>query len=240
MDFKKIPVIFIAGKKEVEAFFVDKIPEEKYSYQGWNYWSLPNFMVVHTGMGSINAACAAHAFLSHFNCSASIQIGLAGAHLESLRIGDILIGIKTKDYSSCDITKEGKLFPRAKSIQIENKEDQVIEFTADFNLKNIIAQLFELADVKFQNAVIGSADQFNRDPNHIRKINQVFDTWCEDMESAPVAQVCYRLRKPHLSIRIISNNELCVGERTTQGQELSQKSFNILSQLGQLFIDKFP
>ncbi|MBF0288509.1 MAG: 5'-methylthioadenosine/S-adenosylhomocysteine nucleosidase [SAR324 cluster bacterium] len=233
-------LLFIAGENELEAFFGDCPKGKELIYDDWDYYEAPSLSIVHTGMGSINAACAAHSFIKKFRPNNCLQVGLSGAHVDSLKIGDILLGKDVKEFSRHTKAPSGKIIPRSHFIQRGKDITPMSHFPGDVHLLQACSSLLERNGLSFQEAIVGSADQFNRNPQFIDQIHSIFQTWCEDMESSAIAQVAKRLDTPFLTIRVISNNELTTHGKSEEGKQLSDIAFQKLTLLGQVFLQHFP
>ncbi len=233
-------LVFIAGENELDSFFGDFPRGKEDNYDQWNYYITPSLMIVHTGMGAINAACAAHAFIKKFQPKNCLQIGLSGAHVKSLKIGDILLGNEVKEFSRHTKAPDGTIIPRPHFIQLGKETISVTQFPGDVQLLQTCSSLLEKNGLSFQKATVGSADQFNRDPNFIHQVHSTFQTWCEDMESSAIAQVAKRWNTPFLTLRIISNNELTKYGKSHDGKQFSDIAFQKLALLGQIILQQFP
>lgn len=236
----KTPLIclFIAGDVEVDAFFGYQVPKDSKTLDHWNYWRQHNLIILHTGIGALNAACAAYTSLKTFQPTVCLQIGLSGSHLEQLDIGAILLSKAIKNFSRHTKTATGDIQPRLNLIQMGGNCHTLESFEAEPELLKDVGELLKSHGFSFQEAVVGSADQFNRDPQFIQKIQNSYGTWCEDMESAAVAHAAFRWNIPFLSIRIISNNELTEQGQSVDGKRFEEKAFHQLTQLGQLLLQE--
>ncbi len=232
--------VFIAGEIEVDTFFGNFPKDLKRSYEHWDYYVTPRLWIIHTGIGAINAACAAYSFIKAFGPRGCVQIGFSGSHIPSLQIGDILLGKQVKSFSRHTKTAEGKIIPRPNIIQQNQVSVFQEQFLADSNLLKIVEHLLSVEQLPFQHAVVGGADQFNRDVEFIKKIQKAFGTWCEDMESAAVAQIAFQWTTPYLCLRIISNNEFTEDGKSQEGGIFQKVAFETLSQVGQVFLSHFP
>lgn len=229
---QKKGLLFIAGDVEIDALFQQLPRPEVIPFDGWNSWEIGPLTIIHTGIGAINAACAAHTTISQLNPDYCLQLGLSGAHLENLEIGEIILGTEVKSFSRHTKTASGEITPRANPIQIEKNCEWIPSFHGDPILLEAVKSQLSDDQLNFHQAIVGSADQFNRDPVFLKKIQSTFGTWCEDMESSATAHVAYRLKKPFLSIRVISNNELAAGGRSTDGKRFEELAFHQLGSVG--------
>ena len=225
--------IVIASDIEATAYFNHQFPSSNL-VEDWLFYSLPSLYVLITGMGYGNTFCATYHFFRNFRIHEVIQIGLSGAHIHSLEIGDIILGDSVRDFSIHTKTNHGELEPRSHLMQKQGSTQRYENLKVDSNLTQKIQQLFVKNHISFQVGRVGSADQFNRDPVFIQKVNRLYGTFCEDMESAATAHVCQRLAIPFTTIRIISNNELVEKHQSKEGEVFSSSAFERLNTVGQV------
>lgn len=186
-----------------------KISEYEF-YEG----TINNIKVVvsKTLVGTINATIATTIGITNFNPDIVINQGIAGAHLENLHVGDIVVGEKCCNINSYKMPVKNKgegsnpfeweLNKRAKDIQYANS--QLVDITVERLVSN--------SEHKVYKGVLGSGDVFNREYDRIIWINNIFNNLCEDMESIGGYSVCNRFKVPCIGIIIISNNELIFEE----------------------------
>lgn len=185
-----------------------------------------------TLVGTINATLATTIGILNFHPNIVINQGLAGAHLENLYIGDIVIGEQCHNINAYKMPLKNKgegsnpfeweLNKRAKDIQYA---DSRLVDTVEKSLMNVTQN-------KIYRGNLGSGDVFNREYDRITWINHTFHNLCEDMESIGTYSVCNKFKIPCIGIRIISNNELLHEEfNKEKAIELQKTIINILSHL---------
>lgn len=202
-------LFFLAGANELDAVLKSqKQSFQKAAYAGWTYYDISNCRIVHTGEGAMNAVCAASAFLEYCSPPFCLQLGFSGAHRSELNIEDLILGKKVTDFCRHTKTKTGSIEARSIPMQHEDDEELFSEYVTDSQLYARVKLVLKKHEEVFHEGVLGGADQFNKDPLFIEKIRNTYGTWCEDMESSAIAWAAHRRNTPHLSLRVISNNEL--------------------------------
>lgn len=158
--------------------------------------------VIHTGMGLTNTAVALLAAFDALDPCAVLSQGTAGAHVEDLRVGDIVCA---SAFVYGDSRKGGEVLP------IETCDGMVTTMPAH---PHFIA-LGKRHGLPL--GVIHSGYSWNTDPAVLRARHAQTGSLCEEMEDAAAAQICRERNLPHGSLRIISNNHL----RADGGYDLS-------------------
>ena len=164
------------------------------------------------GIGMVNAASALTAFAAEtvttgVTINGVLCFGCAGAHTEALKVGDLVVA------SSLTPTGAFKLLPdgsrRWRGFKGYVGEDPPLHLATDSTLRAALQQSAEedLGRVTIVGC-IGSADSFTQSPEVIHMMHDSLGTYCEDQESAALAQVCASLQWPFGCVRDISNNEL--------------------------------
>jgi adenosylhomocysteine nucleosidase len=164
-------------------------------------------VLVQTNMGKVNATIATTLLINEFNADYLIMAGTAGAINESLSIGDVVV---SKDIFQHDYgmrTDEGlELW----EIEINN-ELSSFYFNADQELKELALSVkpnfnkIEGREIKVVEGRIATADEFITSKEFHNWISK-FDVDCVEMEGAAVAQACYKLGKPFLIVRAMSDS----------------------------------
>ncbi len=158
--------------------------------------------VCNTGMGLTNTVIALSAALDALDPCAVLSQGTAGAHVESLRVGDIVCA---DSFVYGDSRKGGEILP------VELVGEMVTSLPAH-------AHFIEVG--RRHGLPIGtvmSGYAWNTDPAVLHRCHALYNSLCEEMEDAAAAQVCYERDIPHGSLRVISNNHL----RKDGGYDLS-------------------
>lgn len=152
-----------------------------------------------SGIGKVNAAIATTLVIEHFSPDCIINTGSAGGIGKKLKIGDVVIGSETAHHDA-DVTAFGYAYGQL--------PQQPARFTADTTLiaaAEYAAKAF--GNVQIVQGLIVSGDQFVHDSSKIEQIRSHFaDVQAVEMEAAAIAQTCYRLNKPFVIVRAISDS----------------------------------
>lgn len=156
-------------------------------------------LLVQTGIGKVNAACAAALTIEKFAPAAIINIGSAGGFAPNVRLGDIVVGTEAL-YSDADATCFGYApgqIPKMPPV-----------YPADEGLLRLAEQLAkepEFAGIVRFGAIL-TADAFMSDPALAQRLARLFPTaFAADMEGAAIAQAAYQCGTPCLNLRSISD-----------------------------------
>ena len=148
-----------------------------------------------SGVGKVSAGLIVSIMVDHFkDVEKIINIGVSGGYYGAVQCGDVVVGTKYS-YADADPTCfDGYLYGQIPNLpQFYHGDESLIK-----NIKN---------DVKFGTILTG--DKFFASHEECEKIvNEHFknDNVCAfDMESTAIAQACYLLKVPFLSIRAISD-----------------------------------
>ncbi|MGL6169397.1 MAG: 5'-methylthioadenosine/S-adenosylhomocysteine nucleosidase, partial [Fusobacteriaceae bacterium] len=142
----------------------------------------------------------------------------SGGHDPKLHTGDIVLAQSTvnigamrterKEYGISESHRDGIFFDVVQRIRDEkNNPETHKEFYSDKKLLEI-AKKTEYKKGNLVLGVIGSADQWNRELERIKYLNEKFNTSAEEMETVAVAQVAKAYKIPFIGIRILSNTEV--------------------------------
>ena len=167
-----------------------------------------NVVVSKTQIGTINATIATTIGIEKFKPHMVINQGIAGAHKESIHMGDIIIGEKCCNINAYSMPSKNKgegsnpfeWEPNKRAKEIKSANSELVQKFQKF--------LKEQYAGKVYTGIIGSGDVFSREIDRIDWISNNFGNLCEDMESIGVYSVCNKFDIPCIGIRIISNNEI--------------------------------
>jgi len=186
----------------------------------------PDFVVRASGIGKVNAAVAAYRLLAEDKVDLIINTGCAGGVDPVVGIGDVVIG------SACAYHDVW--------CGVENEAGQIqglpVLFEANPILLRKIAAEFG-ADPKVHIGTICTGDQFLETEADDKKVKSVRpDALACDMESTAIAQVCYKLGKPFIAYKVISDVHYSGADKTLQmyddfWNKLAGESFEILKRL---------
>ncbi len=149
--------------------------------------------VCNTGMGLTNTVIALSAALDALDPCAVLSQGTAGAHVEWLRVGDIVCA---------DSFVYGD----------SRKGDQPLAVEVLGEMVNSLPAHAHFVEIGRKHGrpigTVMSGYAWNTDPAHLHRCHKHYGSLCEEMEDAAAAQVCYERGIPHGSLRVISNNHL--------------------------------
>lgn len=156
-----------------------------------------------SGMGKVNAALNALELINHFSPDCILNSGVAGGLESSLKTMDTVIGNR---YVYHDVwCGDGNEYGQVQQLPTY--------FTAGERLLKAADKLREQNPQAVRVGLIVTGDQFVSGAEPVAQILRHFpQALACDMESAAVAQTCYRYNVPFLSMRLISD---VAGKETT-------------------------
>lgn len=192
---------------------------------------IENFKVIValTGVGIMNATASTVIALLNFEVDVVINQGVCGAHLESLKIGDVIVG-KTAAYINKFQTEVKGLGEGSDALSWIPMKNGCYRFDATQSLVDKAEILKEKHNLIF--GVLGTGDMFSREADRINQLHKLFGEITEDMESVAVYKVCSEFEKQFIGFRIVSNNEF--------KQELGTSKSNrkdCMDKLGKIVLD---
>lgn len=155
-----------------------------------------NIVIVRSGIGKVNSSMACQILIDKFNISYVINTGVAGALVEELNIGDIVLSTTCIQHD-VDVTMFGY-----KKGEIPRMESSV--FKASEKLIEIAKKVNNNLNI-FTGRVV-SGDQFISSDEKVEQLIKDFNPMCVEMEGASIAQVATLNNIPFLVIRAISDN----------------------------------
>jgi len=170
-------------------------------------------ILLQSGIGKVNAALGAREMIQHFAPDCIINSGVAGGLQPDLNVLDSVIGTQ---YVHHDVwCGEGNAYGQV--------QDLPTFFPADKTLLAATEKLQMSHGDHVRMGLICSGDQFISGAEPVAKILQHFpQALACDMESAAIAQVCYRYQVPFLSMRLISDVAGKKAANTTQYEDFWQ------------------
>lgn len=149
-----------------------------------------------SGMGKVNAAMNALELIKNFSPDYVINSGVAGGLAKHLQTMDSVIGTQ---YVYHDVwCGDGNAYGQVQELPTF--------FPADKTLLSMAEKLRAQTTHTVHTGLICTGDQFISGPESVAKILQHFpQALACDMESAAIAQVCYRYHVPFMSMRLISD-----------------------------------
>lgn len=215
--------ILIEGAMNIETEVLVRALKNPVTYREMNYLfvagTYKNYpvVVVRTEQGMANAAASTALAIKKFNPVAVINQGTAGGHDPALKIGDIVIGEKSFDYTAyksaysaagegTDITQQemrGTYAYDAASGTFQPYK----EYSAARPLLNTALKVADEHDeFNAVTGVIGTGDSWIQCIDHINFLHEKYGSSCEEMETNAVAQICQNADIPFIGIRVISDN----------------------------------
>ena len=186
----------------------------------------PDFVVRASGIGKVNAAVAAYKLIAEDKVGLIVNTGCAGGVDPTVGMGDVVIGSACAYHDVwCGAGNEAG--------QIQGLP---VLFEADPILLRKIAVEFG-ADPKVHIGTICTGDRFletEADDKNVKSMRP--DALACDMESAAIAQVCYKLSKPFIAYKVISDVHYSGADKTLRmyddfWNKLAGESFEIFKRL---------
>lgn len=178
-------------------------------------------IVVHQcGIGKVNAAMGTLTMIHNFNPELIINTGVAGGAAPDINVMDIVAGAKVAYHDAWCGPESGW-----------GIQGMPQYFLGD---SNILSLLPERKGIR--KGLICSGDKFIDSIEEVNEIRGKYpDVLAVDMESGAIAHVCYRMRTPFLSMRVISDSP-GVGHNNSDQyndfwEEAPQQTFDIVRQL---------
>lgn len=208
--------IMISGAMDVETELMiaalDNRREHKigaWRFVSGEYKNCPLIISV-TEIGYGNAAASTALGIEKFKPSAVINQGTAGAYHRNIHQRDIIIGVGVFDCSAHIVDNDGKkLLGSYVYDEASGAFKEKIDFLPDPQLLNAAREVGRnYTSGKIYEGKIATSNTWHKRKSDIRRLNKQFNSLCEEMETAAVAQICYDYKVPFLGVRIISNNEL--------------------------------
>ena len=158
-----------------------------------------------TGIGMVNSTFETTANLvNHIKPIAIINYGCVGAHSPKLYINDIVIGTASIPISNTITYKNGKIREFYGVRNFDNTSTK--KFLSNSNLLFISKYIAEKSKFSYSIGNVASSDTWNADIETVNHLRKLFDTVCEDMESAAIAQVSQKIDVPYICIKDVSNS----------------------------------
>lgn len=178
-------------------------------------------LVVHQcGIGKVNAAMGALTMIHNFTPDVVINTGVAGGADPEANIMDVVVGVRVAYHDAWCGPEVGW--------GIQGLPQY---FEAD---EKVVAALPQRPDIK--RGLICTGDKFIDTLDEVKAIKAKYpEALAVDMESGAIAQVCYRLQTPFMSLRVISDSPGAGRTNTVQYNdfwaEAPKHTFEIIRQL---------
>ncbi len=162
------------------------------------------------GIGKVHAALCAQGMILTWGVSAVLNIGVAGALVPSLQIGDIVIADSAVQHDM-DTTPIGDPLGMISGINI-------VHIPCDPGLSGLLKEAAEEAGIRTERAAVATGDQFIVGVDKKSFLADTFGAAACDMEGGAIAQCCYEMQVPYAAIRAISDT------RDGDGREYMEKA----------------
>ncbi|MEG0275477.1 MAG: 5'-methylthioadenosine/adenosylhomocysteine nucleosidase [Coprobacillus sp.] len=154
-------------------------------------------VLLHGGIGKVNAAVATTLLFTHYEIDYVINIGSAGGLYDNQSVGDVVISTAVVHHD-VDITAFGR--------QLGELPGLPVHFEADPYLCECVCKVLNKMKMSFHSGLMTSGDQFIASEQQIQKIKKDFpEAICVEMEAAAIAQVCYVFNKKFIITRSLSD-----------------------------------
>jgi adenosylhomocysteine nucleosidase len=216
------PLIVVAMPSELRHALEISSHAEREPLGPWVRWSAEldgspvNYLLC--GIGMVNAGAALSRALCDLSPRFVINYGCAGAHRAEMHPGDVVVGTRYVSHRAVTILPTGEEKHGGTPVSPEDSSHWITGFEADPELladvtdiaRNWRADSWPVTRDRIPETHIGpltSADTWTQATTLIEQIHAEHGTFCEDMEAAALAQICWMHNLPFLSIKDISNNE---------------------------------
>ena len=158
-----------------------------------------NTILAVSGIGKVNAAACTQMLIDTYKINYLINIGVAGAISDKLKIGDIVAAknLVQHDFDATAFNLQLGEIPRLQK-KFFNCDKKILGI-----IKNFAAEK-NLTD-KIHLGTIATGDKFVANDSAKRFIEKNFQAYGTEMEGAAIAQVCFLNEIPFAAIRIISD-----------------------------------
>ena len=200
---KKIGIV-VAMQEELEAVkgILNEVEEKEIRRTRFIIGKLGqcNCIVVHCGIGKVNAAMATQSLIDNFDVEYIMNVGVAGSINDDLVVGDVVIGMHAVQHDF-DITAFRHSKGYIPNIGENVKCDDSLIIKLQDSIKNLEDRSY---NVKL--GIVATGDIFCTDVDMKDKIRSKFNADVVDMECGAIAQVAYLNEIPFAVIRSISDS----------------------------------
>ena len=178
-------------------------------YDQGTLWGVP-VCLAQCGIGKVHAALCAQGMILAFPVDALLNIGVAGALIPSLRVGDVVIAASAVQHD-IDTTPIGDPIGLISG-------PNIVHVPCDEALRALMQKAAEKAGLHTEEAAIATGDQFIVGTERKNALAEAFGAAACDMEGGAIAQCCYEMAVPYAACRAISDT------RDGDGEEYLQKA----------------
>lgn len=162
------------------------------------------------GVGKVHAALCAAVMIREMGVDAVLNVGVAGALDERLRIGDVVVADSAVQHD-VDTT------PLGDPLGMVSGPD-MIHFPCDGTLRALLDRAAAAAGLTALHAVVATGDQFVAAEEQQDFLRRYYGAAACDMEGGAIAQTCYEMGVPYAACRAISDT------RRGDGREYMEKA----------------
>lgn len=150
------------------------------------------------GIGKVNAAIGTQVLVDTFHPDCLINVGVAGALGEGIKVFDVVISEKCvqHDMNVAGLGYAPGIIP----------DQEVSYFQADEKLVKLAQEAAQKENLNFHTGLIASGDVFVSTKEERERIYTTFGALCTEMEGASVAHTAYRNQTPYVVIRSMSDS----------------------------------
>lgn len=190
-------------------------------------------VLCHSGIGKVNAALGTMEFILKEHPDCILSTGLAGGLDADLRVRDIILASETCYHDVwCG---EGNELGQVQGLPARYAANETLLQTG-MRLKEM-----EQYSSRLKKGLLCTGDQFITNREKQRGIKDLFPAaLAVDMESAAIAQTCYKANVPFLSIRIISDTPGFTDDHQQQWQDFLAGLCHSSFQFIRLFLAGLP
>lgn len=181
-------------------------------------------IVCQSGVGKVNMALCAQALIDEFHPDCLVNTGLAGALVDDIKIGEIVLATDTVEH---DVKVEAFGYPIGQVPQMD-----IFAFPCDDSIRKTAKEACEYANPSlrvFEGRIV-SGDEFIGDATRKIFLRDNFKALCCEMEGAALAHVCYLNKVSCLVFRIISDNAECPEDEDRFEEKAAAHSIDLLTE----------
>ncbi len=169
-----------------------------------------NVCLARCGVGKVHAALCAAVMIREMGVDAVLNVGVAGALDERLRIGDVVVADSAVQHD-VDTT------PLGDPLGMVSGPD-MIHFPCDGTLRALLDRAAAAAGLTALHAAVATGDQFVAAEEQQDFLRRYYGAAACDMEGGAIAQTCYEMGVPYAACRAISDT------RRGDGREYMEKA----------------
>jgi adenosylhomocysteine nucleosidase len=221
-DRTDAPVVVVAMPSELRHALEATSRHQRADMGPWTRWRVDldgaTLDLVLSGIGMVNAGAALSRAIAELSPTVVLNYGCAGAHKSDMHPGDVVVGTSYVHHRAVTILPSGEerhggspVSPRDSTLFMQRFDaDEMLLGAARSAAENWRPKPWPFtpeAQPSVHWGPLTSADAWTQATTLISQIHSEHGTFCEDMEAAALAQICFMHQLPFLAIKDISNNE---------------------------------